>query len=77
MELLAQGATVTSVLEHLRTKRLPSAIARYFWCSPNLDFNFRTLPSAGGYYDQRYRDMVEFAIIENQLRDIMRRRGDY
>lgn len=75
MELLAQGATVLSVLEHLKTKRIPSAISKYFWCSPDLDFKFRMMPSSGGYYDQRYRDMIEFTIIENQLRDILRRKG--
>ena len=56
-------------------RRLPSAIAKYFFCSPNGDFSFRCLPSAGGFYDQRYRDFVDFSIIEGRLRSIRHRRG--
>ena len=38
-----------------------------------MDFKFRALPSAGGYRDQRYRDVVEFNIIETRLRYKSRR----
>lgn len=34
----------------------------------------RCLPSAGGYYDQRTRDVIEFNIIENKLKEISARR---
>ena len=74
MELLAQGSTIGSVLDRLGENRLPQAIIKYLFCCPNLDFNFRCLPSAGGFYDQRYRDFVEFAIIEARIRSIKSRR---
>lgn len=74
MELLANGSTATSVCGHLGTRSLPNAILKYLLCSPNLDLSYRMLPTAGGLYNQRYRDMVEFSIIEARIRDVNRRR---
>lgn len=77
MELLANGANMESVSNHLLknfgSPVIPHSIVKYLWCSPSMDFKFRFLPTDGGYYDQRYRDLVEFSIIEKRLRDVVRR----
>jgi hypothetical protein len=72
---------VSSVLENMSrifgetVTRLPDAIIKYLFCCPGLDFKFRCLPSAGGFYDQRYRDFVEFTIIESRIRNIQARQA--
>lgn len=69
------GLPTRGVLEKLGEDNLPPAIVKYFFCSPASDFSFRCLPAAGGLYDQRFRDYVEFGIIENKLREIAARRA--
>ncbi len=61
------------VLEKINLPFLPPAITKYLFCCPNLDFVFRCMPSKGGLYDQRYRDYIEFNIIEMRLREIRAR----
>ena len=63
------------MLERTGYPAIPRSIRLYLSCCPNLDFNLRMLPSNGGYYDQRYRDFLEFGIIEQRIRDIRRRHG--
>lgn len=68
--------STTGVLEILRKngfQSIPRSVFKYFFCSPNLDFIFRCMPSAGGLYSQRYRDYIEFNIIENRIRDVQSR----
>lgn len=74
IELLCAGVPHKGVLEKIGSPRLPKAVVKYLFCSPNLDFNYRCLPSKGGLYDQHYRDYLEFTIIEARLRDINSRR---
>lgn len=74
VELIAGGIPIQGVLERLKMPRLPDALVNYFFCSPNMDFTFRCLPSSGGLRNQRYRDFIEFNIIENRLRDIQSRK---
>lgn len=74
MELIAHGATAASVMEHTGFRSIPPSIQKYLFCSPAMDFKFRCLPSAGGLYDQLYRDVAEFSIIESRLRDIQGRK---
>lgn len=62
------------ICERLHLDRLPPAILRYCWCVPKLDFVFRCLPGPGGLYGQRYRDFLEFSIIEGRLRVIEHRK---
>ena len=73
MELLANRCTIASVLEHTGYLELPHSLQMYLFCSPKLDFSFRMLPSAGGLRDQRYRDFLEFSIIEGRLMNIQNR----
>lgn len=73
MELLAHGSNIASVLLHTNSTQLPDAIVKYLFCCPSMDFNLRCLPSAGGFYEQRHRDFIEFAIIESRLRNIKSR----
>ena len=77
MELLSQGLPIAGVGEMLQKnfgdRTLPKAISRYLLCSPNMDFVFRCWPSDGGLYDQRLRDVIDFAIIETRLRHVQSR----
>lgn len=79
MAVLAAGSDMRSVTQHLSEKfgdpRVPSSVFKYLQCCPAMDFQFRILPSPGGLYDQRHRDMVEFSIIESKLREVVRRSG--
>ena len=79
VELLASGISSKGVSEILREKlgvsRISPAIIKYFFCSPNLDLQFRCMPSSGGLYSQRYRDFVEFSMIERKLKEIKSRRA--
>lgn len=34
-----------------------------------MDGQFRIWPRGGGYYDQDYRDVLDFSIIENKIRE--------
>lgn len=77
--MIAQGIPIPGVLQQLsetfgKIATLPRAIVKYLWCSPSFDLTLRCLPAAGGLYAQRYRDFVEFNIIENRLRNISGRR---
>lgn len=62
-----QGHTVSNT---------PRILETYLFCCPNLDFKFRCLPRAGGYYDQTHSDMLRFRIIEKRLREIYKRKVD-
>lgn len=73
--MLSQGCAVESVLERTGFRSVPASIQKYLFCSPSMDFKFRCMPSAGGLYDQRYRDYIDFLIIEARLRLIKKRIG--
>ena len=77
MELLAGGVPIAGVTETLKSKfgsdKIPAAITKYLFCSPNGDFKFRCLPSSGGLYSQRMRDVIEFNIIETRIRSVQER----
>ena len=75
MELILSGISLAGVAERLGGSQIPQAILKYFFCSPNVDFSFRCLPSSGGMYSQRYRDILEFNIIEHKIRERRRRSG--
>ena len=73
MELLLAGISAQGVVEKIG-RRLPPSVVKYFFCSPDADLALRCLPSAGGMYQQRLRDIVEFTIIENRIRSVQKRR---
>mgnify|MGYP001587686724 CR=1 FL=1 len=64
------GIPVPGVLEKIESFRLPPSLIKYLWCCPALDFKFRAMPSSGGLVNQRYRDFLEFNIIETRIRNI-------
>lgn len=68
------GIPTKGILEKTGLKSLPSSLSKYFFCSPNGDYKLRCLPSSGGYYDQRLRDVIDFNIIENKLKEIKARK---
>ncbi len=68
--MIYAGIPARGVLEKIGGERFPASLIRYLFCSPKLDFSFRCLPSAGGLYDQLFRDFAEFNIIESKLRFI-------
>lgn len=72
---MAAGFPIEGVKEELKKKfgssRLPFSVVKYFFCVGG--DSFRCLPTAGGFYDQRYRDFVDFQIIENRLAEIRAR----
>ena len=72
---MATGIPVAGILKQTKLPRLPASLAKYFFCSPVLDEPYKCLPSAGGYYDQRHRDTIEFRIIETRLREKRKRSG--
>lgn len=72
---MATGIPVAGILKQTGLTRLPTSLAKYFFCSPSFDQPYRCLPSGGGFYDMRYRDYLEFRIIEARLRDKQRRSG--
>ena len=74
--MFAAGIPPKGIVEKLKLQAFPGAIVKYLFCSPNFDFNFRCLPSQGGVYGQRWRDFVEFSVIDGKLRNILARRGE-
>ena len=54
--------------------KIPSMVKLYLNCSPCLDLDFRYLPRSGGYLDQDWDMMQIFELIENRIKEIMRRK---
>lgn len=68
------GTPIKGILELIKSPKLPPSIIKYFFCSPNMDGQFRCMPSSGGLYAQRYRDFLEFNLIEQRLTNIKTRK---
>lgn len=75
--MISAGIPTEGIKIELKKKfgstRLPSSVVKYFFCMGG--DQFRCLPTAGGLYDQRYRDFMDFQIIENRLAEIKSRGG--